>query len=65
MMMPLMNFIGNFAYVVVCIVGAVMAMQGKITFGVIVAFMLYIRNFTYPLQNISQALQSTQSMAAA
>ena len=63
--MPLMNFIGNFAYVVVCIVGAVMAMQGKITFGVIVAFMLYIRNFTYPLQNISQALQSTQSMAAA
>lgn len=65
MMMPLMNFIGNFAYVVVCIVGAVMAMQGKITFGVIVAFMLYIRNFTYPLQNISQALQSVQSMAAA
>lgn len=64
-MMPFMNFIGNFAYVVVCIVGAVMAIQGKITFGVIVAFMLYIRNFTHPLQNISQALQSVQSMAAA
>ena len=64
MMMPLMNFIGNFAYVVVCIVGAVLAAQGKITFGVIVAFMLYIRNFTYPLQNISQALQNVQSMAA-
>mgnify|MGYP005762091329 CR=1 FL=1 len=65
MMQPLMNFIGNFAYVVVCIVGAVLAMQGHITFGVIVSFMLYIRNFTYPLQNISQALQSVQSMAAA
>ena len=64
-MQPLMSFIGNFAYVVVCIVGAVLAMQGKISFGVIVAFMLYIRNFTYPLQSISQALQSVQSMAAA
>ena len=65
MMMPLMNFIRNLAYVVVCIVGAVLAMQGHITFGVIVSFMLYIRNFTYPLQNISQAIQSVQSMAAA
>ena len=65
MMMPLMNFIGNLAYVVVCIVGAVLTMQGAIPFGTIVAFMLYIRNFTYPLQNISQALQSVQSMAAA
>lgn len=65
MMQPLMSFIGNFAYVVVCIVGAVLAMQGKISFGVIVTFMLYIRNFTYPLQSISQALQSVQSMAAA
>ena len=64
-MQPLMTFAGNFAYVVVCIVGAVLAAQGKIEFGVIVAFMLYIRNFTYPLQNISQALQSVQSMAAA
>ena len=65
MMQPLMTFIGNFAYVIVCIVGAVLAAQGKIEFGVIVAFMLYIRNFTYPLQNISQSLQSVQSMAAA
>ena len=65
MMQPLMTFIGNFAYVIVCIVGAVLAAQGKIEFGIIVAFMLYIRNFTYPLQNISQSLQSVQSMAAA
>lgn len=65
LMMPLMIFIGNFAYVVVCIVGAVLAVKGVITFGTIVAFMLYIRQFTYPLQNISQALSSVQSMAAA
>lgn len=65
LMTPLMTFIGNLAYVVVCIVGAVLAAQGTISFGVIVAFMLYIRNFTYPLQNIAQALQSVQSMAAA
>lgn len=64
-MQPFMNFIGNFAYVVVCIVGAVLAVKGNISFGVIVSFMLYIRNFTYPLQNISQALQNIQSMAAA
>lgn len=65
LMMPLMNFIGNFAYVVVCIVGAVLAVQDVISFGTIVAFMLYIRQFTTPLQNISQALSSVQSMAAA
>lgn len=47
MMMPLMNFIGNFAYVVVCVVGAVLAMQGHITFGVIVSFMLYISCTSY------------------
>ena len=65
LMMPLMNFIGNFAYVVVCIVGAVLAVQDVISFGTIVAFMLYIRQFTTPLQNISQALSSVQIMAAA
>lgn len=65
LMMPLMTFIGNFAYVVVCIVGAVLAVKGTVTFGTIVAFMLYIRQFTYPLQNISQAVSSVQSMAAA
>lgn len=64
LMMPFMIFIGNFAYVVVCIVGAVLAVQGSISFGTIVAFMLYIRLFTQPLQNISQALSSVQSMAA-
>lgn len=65
LMMPMMMFIGNLAYVVVCIVGAVLAVRGTITFGTIVAFMLYIRLFTQPLQNISQAISSLQSMAAA
>lgn len=65
LMPPLMAFVGNLAYVVVCIVGAVLATRGDILFGTIVAFMLYIRLFTQPLQNISQALSSVQSMAAA
>ncbi len=65
LMMPLMTFIGNLAYVVVCVVGAVLAMQGSISFGVIVAFMIYIRLFTEPIQNLSQAATSVQSMAAA
>lgn len=64
-MMPLMIFIGNLAYVVVCIVGAILAAKGSISFGVIVAFMLYIRLFTQPLQNLSQAATSVQSMTAA
>ncbi len=65
LMMPMMIFIGNLAYVAVCIAGAILAIQGTITFGTIVAFMLYIRLFTNPLQNISQAVSSVQSMAAA
>jgi len=64
LMQPLMIFIGNLAYVVVCITGAVLAIRGNITFGTIVAFMLYIRLFTQPLQNLSQAGSSVQSMAA-
>ena len=64
-MQPLMMFIGNLAYVVVCVTGAVLAIRGEITFGVIVAFMLYIRNFTNPLQNLAQAFSSLQSMTAA
>jgi len=64
-MMPLMGFIGNFGYVVVCVVGAVLAMNGTITFGVIVAFMLYIRLFTQPLSQLAQAATSLQSTAAA
>ena len=65
LMMPLMIFIGNLAYVVVCIAGAILAVKGSVTMGTIVAFMLYIRLFTQPLQNISQTVSSMQSMAAA
>lgn len=65
LMMPLMNFVGNFGYVVVCVVGAVLAMDGKIEFGVIVAFMMYIRLFTQPLSQFAQAFQNLQRCAAA
>lgn len=65
LMMPLMNFVGNFGYVVVCVVGAGLAMDGKIEFGVIVAFMMYIRLFTQPLSQFAQAFQNLQRCAAA
>lgn len=64
-MMPLMIFVGNLSYVIVCIVGGLLALSGAIPFGTVVAFMLYIRLFTQPLQNISQAASSVQTMAAA
>ena len=64
-MMPMMRFIGNLGYVVVCVVGALMAMNGQITFGVIVAFMIYVRLFTQPLAQIAQAFTSLQATAAA
>ena len=65
LMMPIMGFIGNFGYVAVCVVGAALTMNGNITFGVIVAFMMYIRLFTNPLSQIAQAMTSMQSTAAA
>lgn len=65
LMMPLMQFIGNFGYAAVCVVGAVLAIDGKISFGVIVAFMVYIRIFTQPLTQIAQAVTSLQSAGAA
>lgn len=65
LMQPLMGFIGNFGYVVVCIVGAALAMNGTISFGVIVAFMMYIRLFTQPLSQLASAVTTLQSTAAA
>ena len=64
LMMPIMNFIGNFGYVAVCIVGAILTMRGSISFGVIVAFMTYVRLFTSPLSQIGQAMTSLQTTAA-
>lgn len=65
LMQPMMGFIGNFGYVMVCIVGALLTMNGHITFGVIVAFMIYVRLFTNPLSQIAQAMTSLQTTAAA
>ena len=65
LMQPIMNFIGNLSYVVVCILGAVLVKNDVITFGVIVAFIVYVRLFTSPLQQIAQGLTNLQSAAAA
>lgn len=65
LMMPIMTFIGNFGYVVVCVVGALLVLNDKISFGVIVSFMIYIRFFTQPLAQIAQASQQLQSAGAA
>lgn len=65
LMMPMMNFIGNFGYVAVCIVGALLVLNDYISFGVIVAFISYVRLFTSPLSQIAQAMTSLQSTAAA
>ena len=65
LMQPIMNFIGNFGYVAVCIVGAILTMNDMITFGVIVAFITYVRLFTNPLSQIAQAMTQLQSTAAA
>ena len=65
LMMPVMQFAGNFSYVMVCIVGGALAINGKISFGVIVAFMIYVRLFTNPLSDIAQSFNTLQRAAAA
>ena len=65
LMPSMMNFIGNFGYVAVCVVGATLVINNHITFGVIVAFMIYVRLFTSPLSQIAQGMTSIQSTAAA
>ena len=64
-MQPIMNFIGNFGYVAVCIVGALLTMNNIISFGVIISFITYVRLFTNPLAQIAQSMTSLQSTAAA
>lgn len=64
-MQPIMGFVGNFGYVAVCVVGAILVQNGKTSFGTIVAFMIYIRLFTNPLSQIAQAMTALQSTAAA
>lgn len=64
-MQPLMTVIGNLGYVAVCVLGAVLVMNGQITFGVITAFIMYVRLFTSPLTTLAQGMTQMQSAAAA
>ncbi len=65
LMHPIMHFIGNFGYVMVCVVGSILTINGSIKFGVIVAFMIYVRLFTQPLREFAQGLMELQRAAAA
>ena len=64
-MQPLMTIVGNLGYVVVCVLGSALAINGQISFGVIVAFILYVRLFTSPLSTIAQGMTQMQTAAAA
>ena len=63
-MQPLMNIVGNFGYLLVCVIGSILALKGSITFGVIVSFIFYVRLFTSPLTQIAQAMANIQSASA-
>ena len=65
LMPPMMSFVGNLGYVAVCVVGALLTMNNTISFGVIVAFMIYVRLFTNPMGQMAQAMTSLQSTVAA
>lgn len=65
LMQPIMSFVGNFSYLAVCVVGAILVLNDQISFGVIVAFMIYVRLFTNPLTQIAQGMTNLQSTAAA
>lgn len=65
LMQPVMNFVGNLGYVAVCVVGAMLVINGNITFGVITAFLIYVRMFEQPLKQIAQGMTNMQSTAAA
>ena len=64
MMQPLMNIVGNIAYVAVCVFGSILAMNGTIEFGVIVSFILYVRLFTSPLTQMAQGMTNMQTASA-
>ena len=64
-MQPLMTVIGNLGYVSVCVIGAALVMDGEIGFGVIVAYIMYVRLFTSPLSTLAQGMTQMQTAAAA
>lgn len=65
LMQPLMGFVGNLGFVAVCVVGAILALNGKVDLGTITAFIIYVRLFGSPLSQIAQGMTSLQSVAAA
>lgn len=65
LMMPIMMFVGNFGYVAVSVIGAILVFDGKISIGVMISFMIYVRIFTQPLAQMAQGIQQLQSGAAA
>ena len=65
LMQPIMNFVGNLGYVAVCVVGAVLVINNTISFGIITAFLIYVRLFEQPLKQIAQGMTNMQSAAAA
>ena len=64
-MVPIMGFVGNLGFVAVCVVGSLMAASGTISFGVVIAFMIYVRYFTNPMEQLGRVFTQLQSMAAA
>ncbi len=65
LMQPFMGFIGNLGYLCVCVVGVLLTMNNVISYGVIIAFIIYVRQFINPLSQIAQAMTNLQSTAAA
>lgn len=63
-MQPIMNIVGNVAYVAVCVLGSILALNGSIDFGVIVSFIFYVRLFTSPLTQIAQGMTNLQTASA-
>ena len=65
MMMPLMGFVGDLGFVAVAVLGGALALSGKISFGVVIAFIMYVNLFINPLTTFANSLSSLQSAAAA
>ncbi len=65
MMPQLMNFISNLSYVVVCVAGSVLIIEGSIGYGVIVAFIVYVKRFNQPVAEMADIVARMQSVASA
>ena len=65
LMHPISNLFGNIAYVLVCILGGIFAIGGRVSIGNIQAFIQYIRNFNQPIAQLANVANMLQSTAAA